>query len=225
MSPPVAGAALFYPFHLCHARTLEALLRQFQSIHFRDYMALQLTPMSGTTAYQDRMGDEFPDLVADGRIVQGHEVNGPLPDDVVVVVDRDLRDDTWRRQVHDALRADRRFQRGLFDLTHAMTIGRSQVPGPAALLALTAAAYQERRYSVGDVAQLSRHTNLDEGYAFEYGMALITTSAALVYTMKLAGALRLPVVTDSATHFALLTHTLDRERIPISNHLIEREGY
>lgn len=47
---------LYYPFHLCHERTLQRLLEEYGSIHFRDYMALQLTRMSGTTAYADRMG-------------------------------------------------------------------------------------------------------------------------------------------------------------------------
>ncbi|GKS58240.1 hypothetical protein YTPLAS18_17670 [Nitrospira sp.] len=219
------NAAFYYPFHLCHPRTLETLLHRFQTIHFRDYMALQLTPMSGTTAYQDRMGDRFPDLVAVGRIVQGHNVNGRLPDEVAAVVNRDLLDDAWRRLVHDALQTDRRFQRGLFDISHSMTIGKSTVPGPAALLKLTESSHAERSYSIADVARLSRPTSLDEGYAFEYGMALVKTSAALTYTIKLAGAMRLVAVTDSATHFALLTHTCEREGTSLSNHLVDREGY
>lgn len=219
------NAALYYPFHLCHSRTLETLLGRFHAIHFRDYMALQLTPMSGTTAYQDRMGDCYPELVAAGRIVQGHTVSGRIPDEVADVVHRDLQDEVWRRLVHDALRSDRRFQRGLFDITHSMTIGRSRVPGPAALLKLTEHSYLTRSYSISEVARLSRPTALDEGYTFEYGMALIKTSAALSYTIKLAGTMQLVAVTDSATHFALLTHTCQRDRIPLSNQLVDREGY
>ena len=219
------NAALYYPFHLCHPRTLESLLGRFQAIHFRDYMALQLTPMSGTTAYQDRMGDRFPDLVAAGRIVQGHTVNGRLPDEIAAIVDRDLKDDAWRHLVHDALRSDRRFQRGLFDISHSMTIGRSHVPGPAALLKLTESFYLDRPYTIADVAQLSRLTTVDESYAFEYGMALVKTSAALCYTIKLAGSMQLVAATDSTTHFALLTHTCNREHASLSNELVDRIGY
>ena len=36
--------ALYYPFHLCHERTLERLLKEYSVVHFRDFMALQLTP-------------------------------------------------------------------------------------------------------------------------------------------------------------------------------------
>src|SRR5690348_522434 len=61
------SAALYYPFHLCHQRTLERLLEKHTAVHFRDYMALQLTAMAGLTAYADRMGDQHPDLVRLGR--------------------------------------------------------------------------------------------------------------------------------------------------------------
>ena len=44
--------ALFHPFHLCAPHTLEALLARYDAVHFRDYMALRLTPLMGTTAYQ-----------------------------------------------------------------------------------------------------------------------------------------------------------------------------
>ena len=128
--------ALFYPFHLCAPGTLEYLLEHYGSLHFRDYMALRLTPFMGTTAYQDRMGDEHPDLVSNGRIVQGYAVSGPLDDTAVAEIDRDFSDPAWRGLFHAGLQADRRFQRGLFDLTHAMRIGSTPVPGPAALLRL-----------------------------------------------------------------------------------------
>jgi len=40
--------ALYYPFHLCSRDTLTHLLSAYALVHFRDYMALQLTPMCGT---------------------------------------------------------------------------------------------------------------------------------------------------------------------------------
>jgi hypothetical protein len=128
--------ALFHPFHLCAPHTLEALLARYDAVHFRDYMALRLTPLMGTMAYQDRMGDEHPMLVTSGRLVQGYPVSGPLDETAAAAIDRDLSDSRWRTLFHDGLRNDRRFQRGLFDLTHAMRIGSSLVPGPAALLRL-----------------------------------------------------------------------------------------
>ena len=66
-------------------------------------MALQLTSMSGMTAFQDRMGMNFPDLVESGRLVQGYDVSGPLPPSVAAAIDRDLRD---RQSPTPALRAD-----------------------------------------------------------------------------------------------------------------------
>ena len=84
-----APHALFYPFHLCHPDTLARLLTRFASVHFRDFMALQLTPMSGMTAFQERMGLSFPDLVEAGRLVQGYDVSGPLPPAVAAAVDRE----------------------------------------------------------------------------------------------------------------------------------------
>src|SRR5262245_56022056 len=111
-TPAFTHPALYYPFHLCHERTLARLLETYRAVHFRDYMALQLTPLSGTTAYQDRMGHYHPALVETGQIVQGYSVSGPLDADAVSAVDRDLMDKTWRNIFHDGLKNDRRFQRG-----------------------------------------------------------------------------------------------------------------
>ena len=83
---------LFYPFHLCHEDTLQRLLARFHRVHFRDYMALQLSPFSGTTAYADRMGENYPELVTAGRLVQGHHVSGPLDEAGRISIDRDLVD-------------------------------------------------------------------------------------------------------------------------------------
>ena len=88
--------ALYYPFHLCHERTLHGLLTDFETVHFRDFMALQLTPLVGTTAFPDRMADYFPDLFKAGKIVQGHVVSGPMNAQVSDAVDRDLADAHWR---------------------------------------------------------------------------------------------------------------------------------
>src|SRR5262245_29326440 len=136
MNQPRAPHALFYPFHLCHPNTLARLLTRFASVHFRDFMALQLTPMSGMTAFQERMGSSFPDLVKSGRLVQGYDVSGPLPSTVAAAIDRDLHDPLWRARFHTAFCRDRRLQRGLFEPSHGLRIGNHLVPGPAAVLRL-----------------------------------------------------------------------------------------
>ena len=56
-------SGLYYPFHLCSPESLEHFLSRYDTVHFRDYMALQLTPTSGTMAYPDRMGDRHADLL------------------------------------------------------------------------------------------------------------------------------------------------------------------
>lgn len=210
--------ALFYPFHLCAPDVLEYLLAHYGSVHFRDYMALRLTPFMGTTAYQDRMGDERPDLVSSGRIVQGHAVSGPLDHAAVAEIDRDLADAQWRQVFHDGLREDRRFQRGLFDLTHAMRIGSTLLPGPAALLRLLESQRATERCTVALVQQLARSSpTLEDAYRFEYGLALLKTAAAQVYTFRLARAHGLVPVTDSRTHHRLLSQTVAREGIDLPN--------
>ncbi|MBP8117350.1 MAG: hypothetical protein KAY09_06420 [Nitrospira sp.] len=213
--------ALFHPFHLCAPQTLELLLTRYDTVHFRDYMALRLTPMRGLTAYQDRMGDDHPLLVASGRLVQGYPVSGPLDDTAVAAIDRDLGDSRWRTLFHDGLSNDRRFQRGLFDLTHAMRIGSSLVPGPAALLRLLEPDRATAPFHVALVQHLAQPTPaLDEAYAFEYGLALLKTAAAQVYTIRLARAHHLVPVTDSHTHHVLLSRTLAREGIDVPHEYV-----
>lgn len=217
---------LFYPFHLCHGETLNRLLARFHRVHFRDYMALQLSPFSGTTAFADRMGGTFPDLLAAGRLVQGYDVSGPLTEASRLAIDRDLADTQWRKQFHEAIREDRRFQRGLFDPTHAMTIGRDIVPGPAALLRLMHEEFLHRLFTVDAVQQLSRQRLTgNDAYCFEYGLALVKTAAALHYTIHLADTFHLTAATDSAAHFQLFSRTLDREGLTLPNHLVMRTGY
>ncbi len=218
--------ALFYPFHLCHERTLQRLLADYPAVHFREYMALQLTPFSGTTAFSDRMGDYFPALLASGQVVQGYPVSGPLAPEMSAAIDRDLADDRWRTIFHEALTKDRRFQRGLFDLSHAMRMGNELVPGPAALLTLTEARFRQLPFSLGDLRRKDRGpSGLDAAYEDEYRLALIKTAASLWYTIGLCDQHSLDAVTDSAPHFRLLERTCQREQHSLSNHLVSREGY
>jgi hypothetical protein len=221
-----APHALFYPFHLCHQETLARLLTRFATIHFRDFMALQLTPMSGMTAFQDRMGMTFPDLVESGRLVQGYDVSGPFPSTVAATIDRDLHDPLWRARFHMALRQDRRLQRGLFEPSHSLRIGDSLVPGPAALLRLMDDSFRQHSYDLDQVRALSKRSlTLEEGYHFEYGLALVKTSASLVYTQTLALAHQLQPVTDSPAHFTLYAQSCIRENWLRTHHLLIRAGY
>lgn len=176
----------------------------------------------GTMAYQDRMGDDHPTLVETGRLVQGYSVSGSLDQAARDAVDRDLGDPRWRTLFHEALRNDRRFQRGLFDLTHAMHIGQALVPGPAALLRLLEVTRTEKPCTVARVQSLaSLSLTLDETYEFEYGLALLKTSAAQVYTIRLAQDRDLLPVTDSHSHSVLLSRTLAREGLDLGNKYID----
>ncbi len=226
MNRPRLPHALFYPFHLCHPDTLARLLTRFATVHFRDFMALQLTPMSGMTAFQDRMGMSFPDLIESGRLVQGYDVSGPLPPTVAAAIDRDLQDPLWRTHFHNALRLDRRLQRGLFEPSHGLRIGDSLVPGPAALLRLMDDSFRQQAYDLGRVRALSKSSaTLEEEYHFEYGLALVKTSASLAYTQTLALAHQLQAVTDSPAHFVLYAQSCVRENWLKTNHLLIRVGY
>jgi hypothetical protein len=181
--------------------------------------------MTGTTAYHDRMGDRHADLVRAGRIVQGHNVSGPLDEDLAASIDRDLADPVWRKQFHAALQGDRRFQRGLFDFSHSFRLGRFTVAGPAALLLLE----PDRERHACHVEHLRRMdgqpASLEEAYGYDYGMALLKTSAAQQHTIRLCRRLSLEAVTDSEPHFHLLTQTCEREAIILPNHWLPRTGY
>ena len=222
MNPTLSRSALFYPFHLCAPRTLETLLARYQVIHFRDYMALRLTPLAGTLAYQDRMGDGYPDLVKAGRLVQGHHVSGALDKTATEAVERDLADPLWRSLFHEALANDRRFQRGLFDLTHSMRIGQSLVAGPAALLRLLESNRVQSPVTVARIQYLAGPSlTVEQAYEFEYGLAMLKTSAAQFHTIRLAQAQALQPVTDSYAHYLLLTQTLRRDAVDIGNDYID----
>lgn len=221
---PTERRALYYPFHLCAEQTLHRLLKEYSSVHFRDYMALQVTKMSGTTAYMDRMGQLHPELVQSGRIVQGYSVSGPLDGDAIAAVDRDLADGSWRAGFHRALMEDRRFQRGLFDLSHGVRIGSTTVAGPAALLRLLEESWSLRPYTMQDLRRMSLgRLSLEQGYDYEYALALVKTAAALLYTLRLCGRHGLEAVTDSAAHFQLLERTCARDNLTVSNRCLAPE--
>ena len=207
---------LFYPFHLCHARTLYRLLAGFRRVHFRDYMAIQLSPFAGTTAYSDRMGDTHPDLLADGRLVQGYTVSGPLSPQCASAVDRDLADPIWRGLFHTALAYDRRFHIGLFGAPSSDATPDCKIDD----------ALKSHRWTVDAVRQMSNTPVYGEDLqTFDYGFALLKTSAALVYTLQLASRHQWAVATDSPAHGALLHHMTLRDGLTLENHVIERAGY
>ena len=218
--------AVFYPVHLCHARTLELLLAKYDIVHFRDFMALQLTPFVGTTAFPDRMGDYYPELLDAGRIIQGHNVSGALHPDMIAAVDRDLADPAWRSIFHDALSDDYHFQRTLFDESE---IRQRRNGGSAAIPLLSGFRTPDRQttsFSVELVKTLSRRSRPHQhDPKFEYGWALVKTSAALAYTIQLCHQLHGRAVTDSASHHRLLTQSCYRERIELSSSCVKREGY
>jgi len=206
--------ALYYPFHLCHEETLRRLLRRFHTVHFRDFMALQLTPLCGMTAYRDRMGDDLPELVQSGRLVQGYNVSGALAPDVSPAIDRDLQDSLWRGLFHAGLRQDLRFQLGLFASRQEALLIAEKEPLQTAL------------YSVDGLRAVAGHSyEPPHGCAFEYGLALLKTSASLVYTYRLALMHNLQTVTDSAVHHSLFERSCRREGLCVDNHLLIRRGY
>ncbi|MCA9421167.1 MAG: hypothetical protein KC592_09120 [Nitrospira sp.] len=218
--------ALYYPFHLCHEQTLHQLLANYRHVHFLDFMALQLTPFMGATGFPDRMGDYYPDLLESGRIIQGHNVSGPLSPEMIGAVDQDLVDPLWRSIFHEGLKDDRRFQRGLVAFDQDSQ-GRSSVPTDSALLVAFQQAEREFvPYTVETLQAMSgRRLPEQENLAFEYGFGLIKTSAALVYSIRRCQQLGLEAVTDSFGHHQLLTRTCLRESVELSNFCVKREGY
>ena len=214
--------ALYYPFHLCHERTLEHLLKEYTVVHFRDFMALQLTPFMGTTAFPDRMGDYYPQLLEAGRIIQGHDVSGTLHPDLIAAVNHDLADPTWRSIFHEALSDDYRFQRTLFD----ESVIQKRSMEISFLSTFRTPDWQATPFSVESVKTMSRKSlpHKDDP-PFEYGWALVKTSAALTYTIRLCHQLHVAAVTDSASYHRLLTQSCGRQQIEISHSCIKREGY
>lgn len=218
--------ALYYPFHLCHEKTLHQLLENYSHVHFLDFMALQLTPLMGATGFPDRMGDYYPDLLESGRIIQGHDVSGPLSPAMVTEVNQDLADPLWRSSFHESLKDDRRFQRGLVAFSQDSQ-GRSSVPTDSALL--VAFQQPEREfapYTVETLQAMSRRWLPEqENLAFQYGFGLIKTSAALIYSIWRCQQLSLAAVTDSPGHHQLLISKCQRDSVELSNCCVKREGY
>ena len=218
--------ALFYPFHLCHEQTLHGLLQKFQAIHFRDFMAMQLTPLAGMTAFPDRMGDYYPDELQAGNIVQGYRVSGPLNQEMIVRVNRDLADESWRLLFHRALVSDGRFQHGLFRLPVHSLGEEPQTLDSSFLSGLMKPELLSRPYKVDSLRTMSqRRQTGDEEIAFDYGMALVTTSASLQYTIQLCEQQKLVAATDSLSHSRLLSRSCRRDMVPLTHYCLSREGY
>jgi hypothetical protein len=74
--------------------------------------------------------------------------------------------------------------------------------------------------SVAEIRELSG-LNLDpeRALAFEYGMMLVKTSAALWYTIKLCQRDALEAATDSRAHDQLLKRILTRDGLQLSTYL------
>lgn len=214
MHPLVLRQAFYYPFHLCSHESLEHLLSRYALVHFRDYMALQLTPMSGTTAFPDRISDQCPDLYTQGRIVQGHNVSGPMSAEIGGRIDRDLADRDWREIFHSALRHEPRFRQGFAErgedaALFAPWLGERWAACPMSLA-------EVRRMSC---LKLDPERTL----AFEYGMMLVKTSAALWYTIQICQRHELEAATDSPPYDRLLNRILTRDRLRLATYLWRRE--
>jgi len=189
-------------------------------------MALQLTPMMGTTAFPDRMGDYHPEALHAGRIVQGYNLSGAMGPDTVLAVDRDLADMPWRTHFQESMLKDTRFQRGLFGDPNTERTGSIETPPKPEWHQFRDKDWTAGPFDVKAVQALSRQRlNGEEAARFEYGWALVKTSASLVYTIQLCRQRSLVAVTDSSTHHHLLTQTCARDRITLENHCIKREGY
>jgi hypothetical protein len=78
--------------------------------------------------------------------------------------------------------------------------------------------FEATPFTVASIRELSRRRTIGrDGDLFDYGLALLKTSASLVYTIQLATAGQLGVATDSHTHFALLARFIERTGIMIEN--------
>ena len=216
--------ALYYPFHLCHDRTLERLLANHQTVHFRDFMALQLTPMMGTTAFPDRMGDYHPERLEAGRIVQGYNLSGAMASETVSAVNQDLADHQWRSLFQKSLLNDRRFQRGLF--ADSQNTSTQSVEAAPEWIQFHEKEWADESFDVEMVQSMSHHRlKGEEATRFEYGWALIKTSASLSYTIQLCHQLNLVAATDSTSHYHLLRRTCERDQMKLENSCVKREGY
>ena len=210
--------ALYYPFHLCHEQTLELLLEKYEVIHFRDFMSLQLTPMMGTTAFPDRMGDYYPEHLKTGRLAQGHSCNGAMSTETVDSVNRDLADPHWRKIFQESLLHNHRFQRGLFANPKDKLAGPHGITQGPDWLQFKEREWEASSFDVKLVQTLSRQRlHGKEATQFEYGWALIKTAASLIYTLQLCQQFNFAAATDSSAHYRLLAQTCKREHIAFEN--------
>ena len=201
-------SGLYYPFHLCPQESLEHFLSRYDTVHFRDYMALQLTPTSGTMAHPDRMGDTHADLLERGRIVQGHNVSGPLSPEMDRRIDRDLKDHEWREIFHFAVRNDIRFQRGLAE------------PG-AAFDPWMPERWTHWHTTLADIRQMScLKLDPERAVSLEYGLMLVKTSVSLWHTIQLCQRHGMDAITDSGRHDQLLQRIMKRDRMPLPTYLL-----
>ena len=96
------------------------------------------------------------------------------------------------------------------------------MPGPAALLRLLEPDRAAVFSTVALVQRLAKPPlTLEEAYQFEYGLALLKTAAAQVYTIRLSRAHNLLPVTDSRTHDVLLSRTLARDGIDLPHEYVD----
>jgi len=189
-------------------------------------MALQLTPMLGTTAFSDRMGDDHPELLKAGRIVQGHDVSGAMSSETSDAVNQDLADAQWRGLFQKSLLNNCRFQRGLFPEAQRPSDGPVQTQAEPEWLQFYGMEWAKAPFQVETVQALSRHRPVGEEMAhFEYGWAMIKTAASLTYTIQLCHQLNVSAVTDSSSHYHLLAQTCERKQILLTHTCVEREGY
>ena len=210
--------ALYYPFHLCNEHTLTLLLEEYHIVHFRAFMALQLTPMMGTTAFPDRMGDYYPEALNAGRIIQGYNLNGPMTPQTIAMVNRDLADPQWRRHFQESLLNNHRFQRGLFADSKDESAAHPEKKNEPEWFQFKERKWMEESFDVKMIQDLSRQRlHGDQAAQFEYGWALIKTAASLIYTIHLCHLHNLVAATDSSTHFQLLKQTCKREGISLRN--------
>ncbi|GJL49530.1 hypothetical protein [Candidatus Nitrospira salsa] len=189
-------------------------------------MALQLSPMMGTLAFPDRMGDDYPELLNAGRIVQGHSVSGTMSLDVVEAVDRDLADQLWRSSFHEALTGNQQFQRGLVTFAQDRQGNSTKPADPTSLLKLQRTEWESTPFSVEAIKVLSgKRLSQEEADHYDYGFALIKTAVSLIYTIQLCQQMSLDAATDSVSHHRLLTRTCGRDNVTLTNRHIKREGY
>ena len=131
-------------------------------------------------------------------------------------VDRDISDTEWRARFHAALNADPRFRFGLFG-----TVPEAPYRQPV----LTDDRFETYPFTVAQIRQMSLVQGTNRDATFDYGLALLKTASALVYTVQLAGEHALAAATDSFMHFALLNRIVGRKCVKLENRFIERTGY